>query len=73
MIKSVREKSKLPVEIDLTGPEGNAYVLLGFAKKFSTAMEKDWPAIEKEMMSSDYENLVEVFDREFGDVVVLYR
>ena len=30
-------------------------------------------AIQEEMMSGDYENLLRVFDREFGDFVVLER
>ena len=30
-------------------------------------------AITNEMMSGDYENLIEVFDREFGDFVILER
>jgi hypothetical protein len=29
--------------------------------------------ILKEMRSGDYENLISVFDREFGSVVTLYR
>lgn len=73
MIKSITEKSRLPVEIDLTGPEGNAYYLLHCARTFCNAMEKDWPAIESEMMDGDYEHLIGVFDREFGEFVIMYR
>ncbi len=59
--------------IDLTGPEGNAYCLMGYAKQFAKQLDKDSDAIIEEMMSGDYENLVAVFDREFGSFVTLYR
>ena len=32
---------------------------------------KDSKAIIEEMMSGDYDNLIEVFEREFGDFVIL--
>jgi len=61
------------ITIDLTGPDGNAFVLMGYAKKFAKELHKDADAIIQEMMSGDYENLIEVFDREFGNFVTLYR
>lgn len=61
------------VEIDLTGPDGNAYVLLSFADKYAKRLGKDSEKILSEMKSGDYENLLKVFDREFGDCVDLYR
>ena len=70
-IKSREEMSRL--ELDLTGEDGNAFVLLGHAKNLAKQLDKDWDSIRKEMTSGDYENLVEVFDREFGDYVTLYR
>jgi hypothetical protein len=36
-------------------------------------LQKDPKPILKEMMSGDYENLLKVFDREFGDFVDLIR
>jgi hypothetical protein len=59
--------------IDLTGPNGNAFVLMGMAKNFAKQLGKDGQAIVEEMMSGDYEHLVSVFDREFGDFVILER
>lgn len=64
------------IEIDLTGPEGNAFVLLGYADNFCKQMGRskdERKALQKEMKSGDYENLVAVFDREFGDFVDLLR
>jgi hypothetical protein len=72
MIKSIREKKKERT-IDLTGPEGNAYVLMGYAKSFAKQLGMDHKALIEEMCSGDYENLVNVFDRNFGHFVTLYR
>lgn len=59
--------------IDLTGPEGNAFVLLGYASRFGKQLGLDVPTILDEMKSGDYENLITVFDRYFGDFVILER
>lgn len=61
------------IVIDLTGPDGNAFVLMGYASRFAKQLGKDDKSIKEEMMSGDYEHLLEVFDREFGDFVVLER
>lgn len=62
-----------PIVIDLTGPQGNAYFLLGAARKFARQLDIDENPIISEMTSSDYENLVTVFDRYFGAFVILER
>ena len=61
------------IEIDLTGPQGNAYFLMGMVKKLSNQLDLDGDDILNEMMSGDYENLIQVFDTHFGDLVTLYR
>lgn len=79
MIKSISEKKKTPlIEIDLTGPQGNAFYLLGAAKNLTRqlAVQSDtwvWEDIEKEMQAGDYEHLVQTFDKIFGSFVTLYR
>ena len=75
MIKS-KESLKRGIEIDLTGPDGNAFVLMGYAKRFGKQVGMGDSYINEmleKMMSSDYENLVKVFDDEFGSVVTLLR
>jgi hypothetical protein len=71
MIKSKNEKSG--IEIDLTGPDGNAFVLIGMASRLAKQLGLDGKAIQAEMMKGNYEHLIEVFDREFGEFVTLYR
>ena len=60
-------------EIDLTGPDGNAYFLLGTARNFAKQLGLDEEAIVEEMKSGDYENLITVFDKHFGEYVDLVR
>jgi hypothetical protein len=62
-----------PIIIDLTGPDGNAFALMAYAKQFAKQLRLDGSAIIEEMMSGDYENLLEVFDNAFGDFVILER
>ena len=44
--------------IDLTGPDGNAFALLAYAKRFAQQLDLDFNKIKNEMTSGDYENLV---------------
>lgn len=72
-IKSVKELNKGKIKIDLTGPDGNAFVLMGYADRLAKQMGLDTDSIIKDMTSGDYEHLVSVFDKHFGKVVDLYR
>lgn len=70
----IREKQPAnEMVIDLTGPEGNAFVLLGYASKFAKQLGLDADKILEEMKTSDYENLITVFDNYFGNFVILER
>ena len=71
MIKKKKQNSK--IEIDLTGQDGNAFVLIGKASNLAKQLGLDQKAIRAEMMGGDYENLVKVFDNHFGQFVTLYR
>ena len=68
-----KKVQKSGIEIDLTGPDGNAFVLIGIAGKLANQLGLDKAAIQAEMMSGDYENLIKVFDKHFGHFVTLYR
>lgn len=72
-------RTKTPVDeiiIDLTGPQGNAYCLLGYASDYAKQLgysQAETTALLDDMKSADYEHLIEVFDEHFGDYVVLER
>ena len=70
----IREKQpQKEIIIDLTGPEGNAFALMGYAKRFAKQLGLDSEEIISNMTSGDYENLLEVFDENFGSFVILER
>lgn len=59
--------------IDLTGPDGNAFVLLGMARQYCKQLGLDREAVHAEMTRGDYENLIQVFDKYFGSFITLVR
>jgi hypothetical protein len=73
MIVSKSENPKLVLEIDLTGPAGNVFNLIGIGKNMCGQLGIDKDQFTKEMMSSDYENAVNTFEKYFGNFVVLYK
>ena len=72
-IKSKEELAQRGIEIDLTGPQGNGMWLTGYAVKLAKQLDLDEKAIRNDMLSSDYEHLLEVFEENFGGFVTLYR
>ena len=75
MIKDRREIKHKPIEIDLNGPQGNAFVLLGLASTLGKRIYgyEQTEFILEEMKLSTYEMLILTFDKYFGEVVTLYR
>ena len=74
MIRSKQEQSE--IVIDLTGPQGNAFCLMGHAMNIGKQLGLSKLAIDgiiEEMKLSDYEHLVQTFDKHFGDYVILER
>jgi hypothetical protein len=69
----IREKTQKtgPIIVDLTGPDGNAFSLMALANKLAKQLGFKSPV--DEMMKGDYEHLLEVFDKNFGDFVILER
>ena len=58
--------------INLDGPDGNAMVLMAYAKRFARDMGyASDEAILNNMKSGDYTNLVRTFDKYFGEFVIL--
>lgn len=78
MIKSKSELRAKPI-LDLSGHQGNAFVLLGLAKDYHKELTRhgiELPSlkeIQAEMTSGDYKNLISVFDNYFGNYVDIYR
>jgi hypothetical protein len=74
MIRKKEENPETRIVVDLTGPEGNAFWLITLAEKLGRQLEVDPKRrgeINAEMMGGDYDNLLEVLEREYGDYIVL--
>lgn len=68
---TIKQKQESRPVIDLTGPDGNAWALIGHAKRFARELGLDGDAISEEMRGGDYKNLLAVFEKYFGDYVTL--
>ena len=53
--------------INLNGPEGNAFCLLGYGRHICKATGREWEPIRDDMTSGDYDHLVKVFKKNFCD------
>lgn len=74
---SIRHKAfqETQQEIDLDGPEGNAFVLIGTfmsAAKQLDYSDDEIKRVSDEMTSGDYTNLVKLFDDHLGSYFTLY-
>ena len=72
-IKRSEEQPWKKPEIDLNGPEGNVFCLMGYATQYAKELNLDAKEITQMMMMSDYDNAIEVFDAHFGEYVDLLR
>ena len=63
--------------IDLDGTDGNAFALIAiganYLKRYLGYTKDEIDNFTSEMMASDYENLVLVFDKYLGDYFDLHR
>ena len=58
--------------VDLSGPQGNAYALMGIARSIGRQLNRPYneiKEIETKMMSRDYDHLVKVLFLEYGDFI----
>ncbi len=68
----IRRKTERKPVINLDGPDGNAFALMAYAKRFAKDMGYvSDEAILNLMMDGDYTNLVRTFDKYFGEFVIL--
>lgn len=62
--------------VRLSGPEGNAFALMGLVKTWGKQLglsPAEIDVILTEMKSNDYDHLVHVFAKNFGCVVDIYN
>ena len=70
MIRKSTRASEIVINLD--GPNGNAFYLLRIAKQYAHSMGMKASPIMSEMCAgTDYYELVKVFEKHFGHLVVL--
>ena len=70
MIRWRNDVDKMVINLD--GPDGNAFSLMAYARRFAKDMGyASDEAILNNMRSGDYTNLVKTFDKYFGEYVIL--
>lgn len=60
--------------IDITGPLGNAFYLLGIARELCETelmTEEETNKFIEELKSADYEHLIKTLDKKFGHILIL--
>lgn len=68
-----KEKDNHNIIVDLNGPHGNAYFIMSVARHLSRSLDVDFKPIEAEMKAGDYNNLIDVVERHFGDYVEFWK
>lgn len=66
-------RHNVPITVDLDGPDGNAFALLGYAMHWCKELGINWKEFHKDATSGDYEHLLEVMDKHFGKYVIFER
>ena len=67
----IRLPSNEKPSIDIDGPDGNAFALMGYASNLSKQLGFNTSKILTDMRKKDYEHLLKVFDKNFGEYVDL--
>jgi hypothetical protein len=73
----IKPKEIRKQEIDLKGSQGNAFYIMGAGKNLHRDLTREgvelppWEEIRKDMTSSDYNHLIQVFDKYFGSYIDL--
>jgi len=52
-------------ELELLGNDGNAFAILGKARRVAQANDMDWEKIQKEAMDGDYDHLLQIMMKYF--------
>lgn len=63
------------IQLDLNGEQGNAFYVIGLAKNLAKQIgwsPEEISSLQSDMMSSDYTNLIRIFEDKFGDFVDIY-
>ena len=57
------------IVIDLNGPQGKAFYLIGLAKRLSNQLGIEFKPIYNKMVEAEYDELLDTFTDHFGEYV----
>jgi hypothetical protein len=66
---AIRTRRNKKLTLNLDGPDGNAWVLLGTCMSVANQLGIDWTPIDKEARSKNYRHLVKTLQKHFGNYV----
>ena len=69
MFREKTIRNEKPV-IDLDGPDGNVFALMGHAKRWAKDLGLNGKDIVTEMTMGDYDDALRVMEKYFGDYVI---
>lgn len=64
------------IRIDLDGPQGNAFALLGLYRQLGKdlgLMKSEIDQRIEEMMEGSYNDLIDILEEDFGDYIILEK
>lgn len=61
------------IKINIDGPQGNAFALMGIAKELAEVRDMNYKPILEEMTKGDYNDLLLTFINHFGDFCELVK
>jgi len=66
---AIKKKRNRKLTLNLDGPDGNAYVLLGTCKDIARQLRIPFDPIHTEATSKDYTHLVKTLNKYFGEFI----
>lgn len=69
---AIKRSGNRKPSIDLDGPAGNVFALMGNARVIARRLGFDADAILEEMKAGDYTHAVLTFNKHFGDYIDLH-
>lgn len=64
---------KNKIIINLTGPKGNIFYILGLVKKLSKELNYDFNKIHNEVLNGNYTNAIKVIEKYFGEYIIFIK
>ena len=65
----IEAEARVKPRIDLSGPDGNVFVLIAYARSYCCELEIAFRQLQEEMTSGTYHHALFAFNKHFGEHV----